>query len=317
MLVLIISPMALFGAALRTLHKMNGDSELVVMSASGMSPGHLMRPALILSGLVAAAVLALSLVIAPLSMRELTDTLAKVQASLLASVVRPGQFTTIEKDLTFHIRDRGPGGRGLLGIVVSDKRNPVLELTYFADHGQITQSEDKTLLVLDQGSIQRRETATGQTSVVNFERYGFDVGHLVRPVETVYKPMERSTWELLFPRSADLVSTQAPGRLRQELHDRIAAPLYPIALICIAYAVVGNAATTRQGRRGLMLGSIALMMTVRGLGFAVSSFAADNPWASFAIYLLPLATIVIAGSYGAGFWQKDDVTPLNIREVAA
>jgi len=37
-LVMIIAPIALFAAILYTLNKMNGDSELVVLSAAGLSP---------------------------------------------------------------------------------------------------------------------------------------------------------------------------------------------------------------------------------------------------------------------------------------
>ena len=47
-LVAIIAPVALFAGVLYCLNKLNGDSELVVMSASGVSPGALLRPFLVL-----------------------------------------------------------------------------------------------------------------------------------------------------------------------------------------------------------------------------------------------------------------------------
>ena len=43
-LVAFIAPVALFAGVLYTLNKLNGDSELVVMAASGMSPARLLRP---------------------------------------------------------------------------------------------------------------------------------------------------------------------------------------------------------------------------------------------------------------------------------
>ena len=48
-LVGIIAPVALFAGILYTLNKLNGDSELVVMSAAGVSPGRLLRPLALLS----------------------------------------------------------------------------------------------------------------------------------------------------------------------------------------------------------------------------------------------------------------------------
>ena len=55
-LVAIIAPVALFAGILYTLNKLNGDSELVVMAASGVSPLRLLRPMALLSALVFAVV---------------------------------------------------------------------------------------------------------------------------------------------------------------------------------------------------------------------------------------------------------------------
>ena len=51
-LIAIIAPVALFSGVIYCLNRLNGDSELVVMSASGISPARLLRPFIILSCLV-------------------------------------------------------------------------------------------------------------------------------------------------------------------------------------------------------------------------------------------------------------------------
>ena len=43
-LVMILAPVALLIAVIYSLNRLNGDSELVVMSSAGMSPGRLIRP---------------------------------------------------------------------------------------------------------------------------------------------------------------------------------------------------------------------------------------------------------------------------------
>ena len=48
-LITVISPVALFIAVVYTLNKLNGDSELIVMSAAGMAPTRLIKPFLSLS----------------------------------------------------------------------------------------------------------------------------------------------------------------------------------------------------------------------------------------------------------------------------
>jgi len=56
-LVTVISPVALFIAVIYTLNRLNGDSELIVMSAAGVAPTRLLRPFLTLAGFVCFALL--------------------------------------------------------------------------------------------------------------------------------------------------------------------------------------------------------------------------------------------------------------------
>src|SRR4051794_11058539 len=51
-LIAVISPVALFIAVVYTLNKLNGDSELIVMSAAGVPPRRMMRPFFSLAGFV-------------------------------------------------------------------------------------------------------------------------------------------------------------------------------------------------------------------------------------------------------------------------
>ncbi len=298
-LVALIAPIALFIAIVQTLNKLNGDSELIVMSAAGLSPARLARPLLILTVLVMAMVGTLSLWLTPSSIRHFRLLLTQVQANLLTAIVRPGQFTQADRGLTFHIRDRAPGGV-LLGIVVSDVRDPQVHMTYVAERGVITEQPQGTFFVLENGNLQRRETREGTTSIVVFDRYAFDLSQLTQAAETIYRPSERYTSELMNPDPADPMLERWRGRFRQELHDRFAAPLYPLAMMCIAFAMLGQARTTRQSRGAAVAGAIGLMAAIRGGGFAVSGLVAARPAAVPLVYLLPLATIGIFGAISLG-----------------
>ncbi len=298
-LVALIAPIALFIAIVQTLNKLNGDSELIVMSAAGLSPARLARPLLTLTILVMAMVGTLSLWLTPSSIRHFRLLLTQVQANLLTAIVRPGQFTQADRGLTFHIRDRAPGGV-LLGIVVSDVRDPQVHMTYVAERGVITEQPQGTFFVLENGNLQRRETKEGTTSIVVFDRYAFDLSQLTQAAETIYRPSERYTSELMNPDPADPMLERWRGRFRQELHDRFAAPLYPLAMMCIAFAMLGQARTTRQSRGAAVAGAIGLMAAVRGGGFAVSGLVAARPAAVPLVYLLPLATIAVFGAISLG-----------------
>jgi lipopolysaccharide export system permease protein len=301
-LLALIAPISLFIAVMQTLNKLNGDSELIVMSAAGVPPWRIARPLFALTALVMVFVGALSLSLTPASIRHFRYLLTQAQANMLTAIVRPGQFTQAAQGLTFHIRDRAPGGV-LLGIVVSDARDPAVRMTYVAERGIITEQPQGTFFVLDTGNLQRYETKDGTTSIVVFDRYAFDLSQLTQSAETIYRPSERYTSELIDPNPADPMLERWRGRFRQELHDRFAAPLYPLAMMCIAFAMLGHARTTRQSRGAAIAGAIIAMAAVRGGGFAVSGLAAVRPAAVPFVYLLPLATIVVFGAISLG-WLK-------------
>jgi lipopolysaccharide export system permease protein len=105
LLVLIIAPVALVIAVIHVLNHLASESELVVMNAAGMSPWRLFQPLLALALAVSVLVALLGLYVAPLSLRLLRDGITEIRADLVANIVQPGRFTTIEKDLTFHIRE--------------------------------------------------------------------------------------------------------------------------------------------------------------------------------------------------------------------
>lgn len=298
-LLALIAPIALFIAIVQTLNKLSGDSELIVVAAAGVSPARLARPFLILTAMVMVMVAALSLWITPASIRHFRFLLTQVQANLLTAIVRPGQFTQADRGLTFHIRDRAPGGV-LLGIVVSDTRDPEIQMTYVAERGLISERPEGTFFVLESGNLQRREKKDGSTAIVVFERYAFDLSQLSQAAETIYRPSERYTRELINPDPADPMLERWRGRFRQELHDRFSAPLYPLAMMCIAFAMLGQARTTRQSRGAAVAGAIAIMAAVRGGGFAVSGMVAARPAAVPLVYLLPLATIAVFGAMALG-----------------
>ncbi len=305
-LVMIIAPLALFGAALRVLYKLNGDYELVVINAAGMTPAQQFRPAAAMAGLIGVVVLALSLYIAPHSFRELGEVLTRVQANMIAVIVKPGQFTALTKDLTFHMRDRGPNNT-LLGVVVADKRDPRFEITYLAERAAVSEIPQGTFLILETGNAQRRNMQTGETTMIVFDRYAFNLSQFAHQAEASYRPNERYTSELLNPNPADAQYRAAPARFTQELHDRLAAPFYPLALICVAYAMMGQAHTARQSRFVAISIAVTTMLIVRGAGFAVSAMVGTESAPPIATYAVPLSAILLFGAGALGRIQLDPV----------
>ena len=93
-LVAFIAPVALFAGILYTLNKLNGDSELVVMAAAGVSPARLLRPMALLSAAVFAVVALRSISrFMPWSFGAIETLTTFVRADFIANFARPGAFT--------------------------------------------------------------------------------------------------------------------------------------------------------------------------------------------------------------------------------
>jgi lipopolysaccharide export system permease protein len=291
-LISVIAPVALFMAVIYTLNRLNGDSELIVMSAGGMAPQRLLRPFIALSVFICLVVGMISIYIMPASFQELRLLFTKIRADFVATMAKEGQFITLENGITFHYRERS--GDALLGIFMEDQRDKNKPIVYLAERGQTVETNGQAYLVLQKGSVQRKEPNSRDSSIVAFERYAVDLSAFNREDgEVVYKPRERSTTQLLFPDKSDPLYQLQPGRFRAELHERLSSWLYPLAMMAIAFAALGEARTTRQGRGLAIAAAILGVVVLRILGFAASSAAARSAAAVIAIYAVPIGTIVI------------------------
>jgi lipopolysaccharide export system permease protein len=286
LLMLVIAPVALLIAIAYTLNKLNTDSEIVVLNAAGMAPWRLYRPFLAVAVVVALLVAALASYLAPWGLRELRDWGAKVRADAVANIVQPGRFITIEPGLTFHLRERRTNGQ-LVGIFMDDRRDPKERATILAEYGEIIENNNNNFMLLYNGSLQRLEAGKLDPTIVLFDRHAFDLsrfntGGPLQP--TVYGARERFFSELLNPDPQDRLVQSQPGQLQAELHDRITAPLYPLAFVTVAFAILGAPRTSRQSRAFSLALTVAGIAALRFIGFAGVVFTVHTPSAVFLIY---------------------------------
>jgi lipopolysaccharide export system permease protein len=293
-LVAFITPVALFAACLYTLNKLNGDSELVVMSAAGMTPLRLLSPLLVLALLLTLINGFVSVLAMPWSFRQIQDIGAKVRADIVTRVVREGQFVQLDQGFVFHYRERGANG-ALLGIFMRDRRDPTRINTYIAEAGQTVETKGQNFLVLEKGSVQRQQPGAKDAAIVVFERYAIDLAQFAPGGDVVnYKPRERSTAELLSLNYDDPYVKRAPGRFWSELHDRFTAPLYNFVAALIAFAFLGQARTTRQGRGWAIISAVLAFGLVRTAGIWVLTIFVTQPSAVVLVYAVPVVASLAA-----------------------
>jgi len=308
-LIAIIAPFALLIATIHTLNRLNGDSELIVLTASGATIWTPAKPILLLAALVAMGVAFVNHAAMPWSFRLLREYVVQVRTDLLTQVIQPGRFSSPERNLTFHIRERAPNGE-LLGLIMHDTRDKKQTQSYLAERGVIVKQEASSYLVMSDGHILRRMAGDEPAQVIAFDKYAVDLAQFERKLagnSHDLKTRERYLGELLNPEPTSKRYRQAPGRFWAEVHERFSSPLYPFAFALIALAWVGQAQSTRQNRMHYVVAAFVIAVSARVAGLGLNNIVSIETAMAPLLYVLPI------GAAGVALWLMNKPT----RESAA
>ncbi|MBU6298232.1 MAG: LPS export ABC transporter permease LptF [Alphaproteobacteria bacterium] len=285
-LLVIILPIAFFAGTLYALHRLNADSELVVMSSAGFSRAQLGLPVFIAAAIVMALTYLCGLYLMPAGQRTMKNKVVDIRADIGAAALNEGTFTPVSKGVTIFIREIDPDGR-IRGVLVHDNRNPKHPISYLAESGQIVQTPSGARLIMQDGTLEMSSQGGARLSVLRFQRDVFDLDQFAGPAPVINRAVsEMYLSELLWP-SANL-SPRLRNAYFAEANNRISQPLY-----CLAFALIALAAITR-GRRAR--GANALRMTlacfaaagVRIAGYGVQGLAENNQIFCVLFYVIPL-----------------------------
>ena len=116
----------------------------------------------------------LSLYLAPLSLQSFRILITQVRADVISSVLKEGQFTRLEEGVTLHIRERGQDG-SLEGLLIEDRRTPEAQVVYVADTARLAEIDAGSFLIMQDGTIQRREGAADTVTTIDFDSYAIDL----------------------------------------------------------------------------------------------------------------------------------------------
>jgi len=296
-LMALIAPNAMLMASLYTLDRMNGDSELIVMTAAGAPVWRIGAPFVVLAAMVCVVILICNLWVMPASMRALRALITQVRTDVISQVLQPGRFSSTEPGLTFHIRDRSPTG-DLLGLLVHDERDEKLVMSYLAARGHIISNDDGAYLVMFDGHVHRYEVndPSKGVQIVAFDQYVLNISDFSAKDTSSkeLRPRERYLSELLNPEPNLLKNKGASGQLRTELHDRFSTPFYPLLFAFLAVAVLGHARTTRESRWAQILVAAGIAVGLRVSGLTASNLVTLSAGATPLVYVIPIGAIIVA-----------------------
>jgi lipopolysaccharide export system permease protein len=291
-LIVLILPVAVLVAGLMAINRLHRDNEIVICFSSGMSRWRVISPAIRLSALVTVFSLVVTLWVQPLCYRGLRDTLFSVRTDLLATMIRPGQFTHPSPGVTVYAQSVDEDG-GIRNLFIDRRLNGGRETTITARDGRLRPGGAAPMMILRHGANQEL-SPTGTLNYLAFDKYVLDLRPLMVERPTVrYKLSDRYLHELFYPDLRQPWERANVGPMLAEAHARLAVPLYNIAFMFLALTAVIGGPFSRLGYGTRIAVVAAAALVARTLGFAVEAASGATPGLNALQYAIPVGVALV------------------------
>ena len=233
----VLVPITLFLCVVMALGRLHTDSEIIAMSALGVSPARVVRAVAGLAVVLALGVGALSLAVRPWAYHESYRLRAVAGAEVDLDRFKAGRFYAGQRGEYVVFAERSDTGAGRLsGVFVHSEERGVRQVVFAQSAYQRVDpvSGDRTLVML-RGHHYRLSTGEGRDRIIGFERMEMSL----RPEQIVpeYRRKAAST--------ATLARSRDPKDVA-ELQWRLTTPLATVFLALLGIPL--GRAVPRQGR---------------------------------------------------------------------
>lgn len=262
----LILPLGFYLAVLLAYGRMYMDSEMVILSACGMSPGQLAKLTLIPAALVAVIVAIFSFWLSPLGAQLTEETLAEQRSRSEFDSIQPGRFQGMgQGKLIAYVESMGEGKKELQRVFIAHQEGESSTAIVVADTGvQMYKPEyGQRYLVLNKGYRYEGNPGSAQFTITKFEQWGRYLPPTTSVAELEMKTDAKTTSELLAASDSESIAT---------LQWRCSMPL--MVLIATLLAVPLSKTNPRQGRYMKMLP--AILVYVFYLTFLINARSALN-----------------------------------------
>ena len=206
-----------------------------------------------------------------------------------SSLVRPGQFTTPDANLTVFAREQQ--GQDLIGVQISERIGQPDARDYLAERGRFIEIDGLPAIVMFNGQIHQLDQ-NGALNILDFEQSTFDLTPFVKEDgKLILKASDRYQHELLFIDRSSYNERQNETEFLAEANSRLSSPLSSVAMALLAILAVVGGNFSRRGyaRRIVIASSGALVLIIVQL--SVQSSSGGDPMMNLGQWLVPFVAI--------------------------
>ncbi|WP_337995891.1 LPS export ABC transporter permease LptF [Oleispirillum naphthae] len=293
---MVVLPIAVFTVVLFVYNKLASDRELVVMRATGMSQWDLSKPALVLAALAMALSCALSLWIAPASVKTFREMQWTIRQDVTHLVLKEGEFTDIGDGIVVFVSDRD-ADNVLTNVLISDSSMPGKAITVMAEKGALVSGSAVPRIHLINGNRQEYDPATHAFTILYFDSYTAEFGDSHPSDEVRFRDArERTLTELFTETTADSGKGGIPlkpmdiRRFRVEGVQRLLLPLQAVGFALLALAGLLGGMFNRRGQGLRIAATVGVMVIFQAAALGINNLAGRS---LLFLPLLPFLTLLL------------------------
>ncbi len=268
-IVWIILPLALFAGIAYVYNRLYANSELVIFSSTGMSRGHVARPAILFAFIALILSYFIGFYLSPLTQEKFRDLRSEMQRGGGKIVIKPETFVN-QKGITLYVKNRDSDGN-MYGIFFQDDRKEDRQVTMMAARGRFYNG-NSARFYLEDGTRQERDLKTGKLSLLNFDSYNLTIELEDVDEETFVR--KKKAKELSFN---ELIEATDNDKVKAELAWRFFYPLYLIIITFLALMPFLRKEFTRHEKTKEIALYSLLSLLILISAFMLKSSVAKNP----------------------------------------
>jgi lipopolysaccharide export system permease protein len=236
-LITTVLPIAAFAAAIYLTNRLNNESELTVMQATGSSPWRLALPVTIFGVIAGLMMSVLSHFLVPLAAAQLSEREVEISRNITSRLLSEGTFLSPSKGVTFYSRAIGDDGV-LRDVFLADRRDKAARMIYTAAEAYLVRNGEGTSLIMVDGLAQRLSEADKRLSTAKFQDFSFDITGLMKSDDARDPSIQYLDTFALMRNWQDVAAANntTPGAVAEEVHGRFAK-----AAFCMVTGLIGFA----------------------------------------------------------------------------
>lgn len=294
----LILPLGLFLGILLAYGRLYLESEMTVLTATGMSPTRLLGYTLVPAALIAVISAVLSFSLTPMGVRGVASILQEQDALTEFDTLVPGRFQSMKDGVRVTYAEELVNGREQLqGVFISDI-------------GSNTRGKDNKITILAAPFGHQQVLEDGSRYLILEDGYRYDGN----PGAADYRMIKYDTYAVLLPKPSVALSASDRESMRTrelmasnqqkmhtELHWRLSIPV--LAFVVTLLAVPLSRVNPRQGRFLKLLPAIFLYMAYLGLLIA-SRDALDKGRMPSALGMWPVHGLFLLIGLALLYWDS-------------